>query len=332
MLVPRCLTNKNNQWLLVVISIVVISVLFLAPTAWADSNESESFHINIPSKHLGISFGNSRGVNGIRINLCDDGLEYVNGLNLTLWKPKENNDAVIRGFAIGIVAPQADRINGIALGGIGVSGGKLRGITVGTIGIASDEVRGIGIGGIGLASGRISGITFGGIGIAAERLRGIGIGGIGIASESVTGFAFGGIGAAMENVKGIGIGGIGVACESVTGLVVGGVGAAAEDVTGVAFGGIGIAAEDMTGLCLGGIGIGCQNLTGVAMAVGGIKTEDLTGLGIAGYCGVKGVQNGLTIGVVNYTDELHGAQLGVINIAGNNSGILKVLPLVNYHR
>ncbi len=36
------------------------------------------------------------------------------------------------------------------------------------------------------------------------------------------------------------------------------------------------------------------------------------------------------IGLVYYAKELHGIQIGLINIAGNNK-ILKVLQIINFH-
>jgi len=38
-----------------------------------------------------------------------------------------------------------------------------------------------------------------------------------------------------------------------------------------------------------------------------------------------------TIGLLNICEELHGAQLGLINYAGNNKKF-KLLPLLNVHR
>jgi hypothetical protein len=46
---------------------------------------------------------------------------------------------------------------------------------------------------------------------------------------------------------------------------------------------------------------------------------------------VRALQVGLAIGVVNDATELHGVQLGVINIARNNRGWRRVLPLLNLH-
>jgi hypothetical protein len=47
---------------------------------------------------------------------------------------------------------------------------------------------------------------------------------------------------------------------------------------------------------------------------------------------LKGTQRGLAIGIVNYAEELHGVQVGLINIARNNSSGTRVLPVLNVHR
>jgi len=52
---------------------------------------------------------------------------------------------------------------------------------------------------------------------------------------------------------------------------------------------------------------------------------------ISCYNKIHGVQTGLTIGLFNTADELNGVQIGLINIARNNSGLAKVLPFFNAH-
>ena len=41
---------------------------------------------------------------------------------------------------------------------------------------------------------------------------------------------------------------------------------------------------------------------------------------------IQGAQHGLTIGLFNYASELHGAQIGLINIS-DNDGHRRVLPI-----
>jgi hypothetical protein len=46
---------------------------------------------------------------------------------------------------------------------------------------------------------------------------------------------------------------------------------------------------------------------------------------------VYDTQRGLSIGIFNHADNLHGVQIGVLNFAGNNPEGLKILPLLNVH-
>ena len=42
-------------------------------------------------------------------------------------------------------------------------------------------------------------------------------------------------------------------------------------------------------------------------------------------------KRGLTIGIFNKAEELEGIQIGLLNHAGNNRGMLRWLPLINAH-
>ena len=133
--------------------------------------------------------------------------------------------------------------------------------------------------------------------------------------------------------QGIGIGGVGV-----------GVGG---DANGLLIGGIGVGAGGMLkGLAIGGVGVGAPSIQGVALspiAAGGLNVRALviTGLyfkieeagrfdggALSAVSYIQGAQHGLTIGLFNYARELHGAQIGVLNIS-DNDGHRRVLPLLS---
>ena len=63
--------------------------------------------LDITYQGYGISMGNSKRINGIRLNFADHGVKRINGCNLTFWKPKDNPDAVINGFTFGLIGPEA---------------------------------------------------------------------------------------------------------------------------------------------------------------------------------------------------------------------------------
>jgi len=103
---------------------------------------------------------------------------------------------------------------------------------------------------------------------------------------------------------------------------------------GLAIGGLGVGARSVRGLAIGGLGAGARDVRGALVTAGWARLEHgtLRGLSIASFNQLKGAQRGLAIGIVNYAQELHGVQVGLINIARNNSPGTRVLPVVNVHR
>jgi hypothetical protein len=60
------------------------------------------------------------------------------------------------------------------------------------------------------------------------------------------------------------------------------------------------------------------------------KNGEFSGVGVSAFNRLKGRQNGLTIGIVNYARSLNGIQLGLINIVRDNPHH-KVLPVANWN-
>jgi hypothetical protein len=82
---------------------------------------------------------------------------------------------------------------------------------------------------------------------------------------------------------------------------------------------------------VGGYRVKAREAEGFFVSALYTRTRYLTGVAVAPYNRVRALQVGLAIGVVNDATELHGVQLGVINIARNNRGWRRVLPLLNLH-
>ncbi|MBN1560393.1 hypothetical protein JW998_09095, partial [candidate division KSB1 bacterium] len=59
--------------------------------------------LDIPTKHYGLSIGNSSRFTGLRINFSDKDLQEINGVNITFWKARSSKTGVINGLAIGLV-------------------------------------------------------------------------------------------------------------------------------------------------------------------------------------------------------------------------------------
>jgi hypothetical protein len=311
--------------------------------------------IDLTVHNTGLAIGDKPRVNGLRINFRDRYLDRVNGVNVTIWSPYEPPTGVVNGFAIGLPATGAKAITGISVGALGVgaqnsihglgiggagvgAGGELRGIMLGGIGVGSGGgITGLSVGLIGVGSGgSMRGIHLGGVGVGSGgELTGISIGGIGAgAGGQLKGLAIGGIGVgAGSGFTGIGIGGIGVGSGGdATGLMVGGVGVGAGGLLkGIAIGGGGVGAPRIKGLAVGGLGVGGLDVNAIVLTAGYFKVQDrgrFDGIALSGINDVRGLQRGLTIGLFNYANELHGAQIGVINVS-DNGGHRRVLPLVS---
>lgn len=311
--------------------------------------------INLTVNDIGLAIGDKPHVTGLRINFRDRYLKEVNGVNVTIWSPYEPATGVVNGLALGVPVTGARTVNGaliglvgagvegsltgIGIGGVGVgAGGDLRGITVGLVGAgAGGQIVGLSIGGVGIGSGgSMRGIQIGGIGVGGGGdLSGISIGGIGVgAAGRVTGLAIGGVGVGGgTDFQGIGIGGVGVGGGgNMTGLMIGGVGVGSGGtLTGLSIGGVGVGAVALKGVALSVIGAGAQYAHAIVVTGGYFKIEKdgrFDGGAVAAFTNVKGAQHGLTIGLFNYAHELHGAQVGLINVS-DNDGNRRVLPLLS---
>ena len=314
--------------------------------------------LNIPSKHYGLSIGNSKEFTGVRFNFRDNHVKEINGLNFTLWKAgKQNTDAVVNGISLGII-PSAGYLKGIQLGIVGVAAEyEVKGISVGLLGAGSGkDLSGIGIGGLGIGSGGslrgifigglgagaggdVEGIVFGGLGAGAGgNMTGISIGVLGAgAGGDLNGIVVGGLGAGTgASASGILIGGLGVGTgEDMTGIVFGGLGAGCgRELNGIAIGGLGVGASIVRGLVFGGFGTGGQDVQGVLLSGfwNQISREgSLTGLSASAFNLIKGNQTGLSLGIVNYAWHLNGFQIGLINYVKDNPKFLRLLPIINAH-
>jgi len=79
-------------------------LVFLVIFLMVNVGNSFASSLDITYRGCGISFGNSKRMNGLRLNLVDRKVEEVNGINLTFWAPKGNPDAKVNGFALGFCA------------------------------------------------------------------------------------------------------------------------------------------------------------------------------------------------------------------------------------
>ena len=111
-----------------------------------------------------------------------------------------------------------------------------------------------------------------------------------------------------------------------------------RNLTGLAISGIGIGSGGtLHGLAIAGLGIGAPRIEGLTLSLGAgantthaiviaplyfkIEGEDgqMYGASLSAWNRIQGTQHGWTIGLLNYARELHGVQIGLINISDNDS-------------
>jgi hypothetical protein len=295
-------------------------------------------------------------INGVNITLWKPGSPLtgtVNGLAIGVVGPGARD---INGLAIGLGGVVTEhRMRGIALAGLGaVSNGDFGGIGIAGLGVvANRDFTGFGLSGLGVvANGNFGGIGISGLGVVANHdFTGFGLSGLGVvANGDFTGVSIAGLGAVANGtmtgfsvalggvvgnrgISGITLSGLGVVTNGeYHGIALAGVGVVANrGLTGFAFGGAGVIAKGgtITGGAVSLYRVEARAVRGVSVAGLYLKTWDLTGIGVGAYNRVRRTQVGLTIGLINYARELHGVQIGIINIAKNNKAPFRVLPIVN---
>lgn len=118
-----------------------------------EAAEERPWSLDLTIDDFGIGIGNSRHVDGLRLNFRDTAPFTVHGVNATVWTPGEGAKGTVDGVALGLPATGASVIRGLALGfgfgadreidGLGIailgggSGGALRGVFAGGLGFGA---------------------------------------------------------------------------------------------------------------------------------------------------------------------------------------------------
>lgn len=287
------------------------------------AQKSSAGGLEIGPGHKGLAIGNVPEFTGLRINFRDTNLVRADGVNITFWRSGDQASGRVRGLALGVFGPEADVISGLSVGLVGVA--------------AQEQLRGIAMGGLGMGVGQdFKGIAMGGLGMGVgQDVTGLAIGGLGMGvGEDATGILIGGLGAGIgEDFKGVGIGGLGFGVGgSAKGFMAGGLGfGVGEDFRGIALAGLGFGVGGtMEGLAVSGMGMGCHATRGVTVAPVMIRGKEMWGVSVSAYNRFDDQMEGLAIGLLNITEELHGVQLGVLNIVWDNPKPRRILPIINW--
>src|SRR5690606_12876993 len=103
--------NSKSRTMTKRITIAVAICLAVAQAAF-----SQGF--GVPSKKGGIGFGNLPNFTGIRFNFKDKNVEEVNGINFSVWHPKDDefHTGNINGMSVGLpMAMGSENRSGISL-------------------------------------------------------------------------------------------------------------------------------------------------------------------------------------------------------------------------
>lgn len=166
--------------------ILALSVASLFSTS-AQDTLSNGKALNIPFKKYGISIGNSYEFNGIRVNLADQNVRKVNGINITGWfKKAQNQNAIVNGISFGVM-PTAGTLQPINIGIISVGASKYsNGLSISGL-VQGGDVNGLSVSGLmTMADGPrgMAGVAFTGIALGAKRaINGLGVGGVAVGSD-----------------------------------------------------------------------------------------------------------------------------------------------------
>ena len=319
----------------------------------------------IPTKKIGLGFGNLPTFTGIRINPIDKNIDRIVGINITAWQPGSFDVQTGSFYGLGLGIPTAmgtknrygvsfavfgvgatETIAGVNIAGLAAGGNNAFGINIGGLAAgAGENLYGLNFGGLAAGAGKnAAGVNIGGLGIGAgENVAGLNIGGLGVgAGQSVSGISVGALGVgAGEKVIGITIGGLGVgAGEKLVGLNIGGLGVGAgEKVIGLNFSALAIGSGGVVaGFNLAGLAVGAPEVKGIstALIVGG---SEVTGLSIApAYFRIKQIDGegtptmtGVSVSAFNHIQGVQkGLTIGIFNYAHRVKGVQ--IGLLNYNR
>src|SRR5262249_53299671 len=117
--------------------------------------EENPWSLDLTIRDVGIGIGNSKHIDGIRLNFRDVAAFTVHGINVTIWwKDQEGQPGgTVDGLALGVPLTGARRIRGLGLGfGLGTEE-ALDGVGVGILGLGTGgSMHGILVGGLGMGA------------------------------------------------------------------------------------------------------------------------------------------------------------------------------------
>jgi hypothetical protein len=89
--------------------------------------------------------------------------------------------------------------------------------------------------------------------------------------------------------------------------------------------------NDLEGCAISGISTKSKEIKGINISGLYTRAQNLHGFSTSTVNYYDNLQVGLSVGILNYAKKLSGVQIGLLNIAGNNPGWARYLPILNAH-
>jgi hypothetical protein len=235
----------------------------------AQDTVSNGKALNIPFKKYGISIGNSKEFNGLRLNFSDRFVWKINGVNITLWPDRTQSFSQWYNGN----AHYGSAINGLSIGFMPLAG-SLNWVNFGILAI-------------GASPGNLTGFSFGGIASGANIINGFSLSGLITQSNNISGVALSGLLlAGIRGINGVVFSGLAVSLD-------------VRDINGVASSlGMIYCGRNFTGLGITGIYLHAGHFKGIGVAAytNSAKTDGLT-VALYNKCDEL---NGIQLGLLNY--------------------------------
>ena len=95
----------------------LLAAALLCGAARAQQEEPRPWSLDLTVHDFGIGIGNSRHVDGLRLNFRDTAPFAAHGVNATIWIPdKRAEKSEVDGLALGLPLTGAGNVRGMALG------------------------------------------------------------------------------------------------------------------------------------------------------------------------------------------------------------------------
>jgi hypothetical protein len=181
--------------------------LFILLQILTSSVYGQHKHLSIGIDNYGLCIGNSYSYNGLRLNVWDNKVENINGINISGYTSTRKTN----GLAIGILAAFDSTINGLQFGGGGALTNNLNGFCLSPGFVFSGKLNGLAISGIASFIDTTNGVQIGLWGtspfewMGSKVINGVAVGGLTIGSNKINGLAISLVINAADTINGVSI-------------------------------------------------------------------------------------------------------------------------------